>query len=180
MIKLLHEDENIEFYVDMLQYEETLNDLDEDMVQPDEEIQDGNNYKNVQDTRAFLRMYLNDVVKTIKQYNCVKSCWVRGASKKTKTGLSNYIDIVFIHPDGLSEEEITKNYKYSIRFSDHKHEEKRKLPDILQSIHIVGMKPKNFEKAARSAFNKYLNKAQTRISNFEQIKYGKVIIVLNK
>ena len=42
------------------------------------------------------------------------------------------------------------------------------------------MKPKNFEKAARSAFNKYLNKAQTRISNFEQIKYGKVIIVLNK
>ena len=82
MIKLISEDseniDEIDIYVDMLPYEETLEFISEDMIQPDEEIKDGSEYFDEIDTRKFLKMYLkNDVVPTIKTYPTVKSCWVR-------------------------------------------------------------------------------------------------------
>lgn len=179
MVKLINEDislENLEFYVDMLPYVDTVGTFTEDIILPDDEILSGNDYADVKDTRKFLRMYLSDVVNVIKLYKDVQSCWVRSASNETKTGLSNYIDIVFRHPKSISKQDEENYYKYTIRFSDH--EQNESSENMIKSIHIVGMKPKNFEKAARSAYNKNLWIAQDRIKKFELEKFGKQITFL--
>ena len=40
------------------------------------------------------------------------------------------------------------------------------------------MKPKNFVKTARSVFNRYRQKAQNRITEFEKEKFGKKVTVI--
>ena len=180
MIKLINENiDEIDIYVDMLPYEETLESVSEDMIQPDEEIKDGSAYFDEIDTRKFLKMYLkNDVVPTIKTYPTVKSCWVRNASEDTKTGLSNYVDLIFKHPENVTKDEIESFYTYTIRFSDHKHGDAEMLPNVIKSVDVIGMKPKNFVKTARSVFNRYRQKAQNRITEFEKEKFGKKVTVI--
>ena len=183
MIQLINENSKnlneVDIYVDMLPYEETLEMVVEDMIQPDEKIKSGDDYSDQIDTRKFLKLYLkNDVVPTIKTYPSVKSCWVRNASEETRTGLSNYVDLIFKHPKDLTKEEIEGFYTYTIRFSDHKHDETEILPHVIKSVHIVGMKPKNFEKTARSVFNRYRQKAQDRITEFEKKKFGKQVTTI--
>ena len=111
MIQLINENSKnlneVDIYVDMLPYEETLEMVVEDMIQPDEKIKSGDDYSDQIDTRKFLKLYLkNDVVPTIKTYPSVKSCWVRNASEETRTGLSNYVDLIFKHPKDLTKEEL--------------------------------------------------------------------------
>ena len=187
MIKLMFEDDknkydflnDVEFYVDMVPYTDTVGRIDEDMIDPNEPMLNGNEYFNVVDARNFLAEYcFNDAVESISTYPYVKSCRVRPATGSTTEGLSNYIDIEFEHPRDVSKQNIDAIYKYTIRFSDHGHDTSGVKPDVLKSIHVVGMKPKNFAKAARSAFNKNLYKAQERIKKFELEKFGKQITFL--
>lgn len=176
----LHISENEElfdevFHIGLFKFEDTLYDMQEDMVEPDDVVVSGDNYSNQYDTRKFLKKYLDYVAQNIKGYPCVKLCYVRPASKKTKTGLSNYIDIVFKHPKDVTKDEENSHYKYSIRFSDHDPSDDE---DLIGCVKIVGMKPKNFEKAANRILKTKRSVIQKQISDFENERFGKTLTTI--
>lgn len=164
------------FYVSLLKFEDTLNNIQEDMILPDEEIMSGDNYSDQYDTRKFLKNYLDSIASQIKSnYPCIKVCYVRPASKKTRRGLSNYIDIIFKHPKDITSDEEEEHYKYSIRFSDHDPEEG---DDLIGNVKIIGMKPKNFEKAVTKVLKMSRPDIQKQVSDYEEERFGKSITVI--
>ena len=177
-LHILEDDEldNNVIYVSLLKFEDTLDNIQEDMIQPDEEIMSGNNYSDQYDTRKFLKNYLDSIASQIKSnYSCIKVCYVRPASKKTRTGLSNYIDIIFKHPKDITPDEEEEHYKYSIRFSDHDPDEG---DDLIGNVKIVGMKPKNFEKAVIKVLKISRADIQKQISDYEKERFGRSTTII--
>ena len=166
----IYESEEPVFYIDFIKDDGTF-DLTEDKVLPDEVILKGDQYNDELDTRDELFNYLQSLAAKINIYPYVVRSWVY--ESPAKTGLSNYIRIIFKHPRGISDEEIIAHYRYSIRFSDHLHEDAKKDPRILDSLEVVGMKPKNFEKSGIRVFNRAIADVQNEIKQYEIQKYGK-------
>ena len=164
------EDEEPIFYVDFIKDDGTF-DLNEEQIMPDEVILKGNQYFDELDTRKSLAEYLDSLKLKLSVYPYVERVHVK--KSKAKTGLSNYVQIIFKHPKGISDEEVIAHYRYSIRFSDHLHEDAKKDPRILDSLEVVGMKPKNFEKSGIRVFNRAIADVQNEIKQYEIQKYGK-------
>lgn len=159
-------------YIDLMTYKET---IQEDMVQPDDIIRYGNEYKDEIDTRKFLLYYTKQIAKKIETLPCVRTAWAKTASQDTEKGLSNYITIIFKHPKNLNQEDIDYGYTFKLRLSDHGHEDARQYRDIIDSTHIVGMKAKNMEKAAIRMLKTNLSNIQELINDFEITKFGRPV-----
>lgn len=170
MIKLeTKETDNYEMYISVVPYSETTNGIVEDMIQPDDIIMTADNYNDILDTRLFIGMYLKPIASDIKNLPYVNNAWVRKASKKTEKGLSNYIDIVFKHPNGITKGEIKEGYTYSIRFSEHK---TAKKDNLIYCVDMVGMKPKKFEKKVNNILKKHIDIVQDKITEYEISHFG--------
>lgn len=169
----ISESEQTIIYVDFIKDDMSDFQLDEDQVFPDEPILNADEYNDLLDTRNSIAEYLGGLSMRIEVYPYVDRSYVY--TSKADSGLSNYVRIIFDHPSGLSEEEIIEHYRYSIRFSDHKHEEAKQDVKILDSVEVVGMKPKNFEKAGIKVFNSCVSDVQRAIAKFEISNFGKQI-----
>lgn len=171
---LIEENKDITIFADFVK-EISETDLTEDQVLPDEYILPAKEYEDSIDTRKYLSRYLKALSDRLKAYPYVEKSWVKTPKKTVERGLSNYVRIVFNHPKGISEDEIEQHYTYSIRFSDHRHEEAKKDVKILDSVEVVGRMPKNFEKAGIKVFNKCVSDVERNIAKHETEKYGKQI-----
>ena len=145
--------------------------LREEKLSADDIIKNGAEYRDQVETRMSIKDFLKDAARTIRNLDYIKYCDVDTSKPKVKRGLSNYVEIGFNYPDGLTKTEIEKYYKYDIRFSDHKdlHEPelKKRYP-----VNIVGMKAKNLSKKAIQVFKKNIEEVQKRIRDFELEKFG--------
>lgn len=157
-------------YVGLMRYSDAIDDITEDMIQPDEVIKSGSDYNDQYDTRKFIVMYLKGVAENLKKFKSVKECKARPASKKTKKGLSGYLDIELEHPSDLNDDEVEKNYMFTIRYSDHK---PSNTDNLIGNLLIIGMKPKNFEKVAIRTLKTNKAVIQKRVTDFEKQRYGK-------
>ena len=86
--------------------------------------------------------------------------------------MSTYVRIIFKHPYGISEDEISNYYYYTIRFSDHKHEEAEKYQDVLESFEVVGEKPSDFSDVGWEIFEDYVEDIKNFIKQHEIETYG--------
>ena len=170
--------ETITLYIDMVPYSEVkqeLNNLEEDIVEPNDDIQIGKSYLDQFDTRFYIfRNYIRPIVSKLKQYDFVEDC---ESHPSTDTeGLSNYIHIYFIHPEQISDSEYERLYHYTIRLSDHENKHPEKGP--VEEVELVGRKAKNIEKAVMKVFKTKLSDVQLKIKEFELNKYGKQLTFL--
>lgn len=169
------ESDDVSIFADFIKDDSVRGDLTEDQLAPDDLIKHGYEYNNALDTRDFLSLYLEPLVDRIKVYPYVDDAYIDYPDDENNSGLSNYVRIVFKHPRGISRDEVREHYRYSIRFSDHRHEEAKKDVKILDSVEVVGRMPKNFEKAGIKVFNKCISDVERNIAKHETEKYGKQI-----
>ena len=181
MIKLrISESEDMSnlVYMEFIPFYSFKNSINEEIINPDDVIQNARKYSDPIETRDSLFDYLDPIAKRIKNENeFVVSCDPDTSPQHIKWSLSNYLEILFKHPSDLSQEEIDKWYRYAIRFSDHNNVHPKTYKT--SEIDIRGMKPKNFEKAAIRAFKTSISDINNRIAKFEKQKYGKQITFLN-
>lgn len=169
ILEFLDETDHIDIYVDIIPYEYGI-ELSEDVIDDDHVFEKDHVYQNELDTRWYiLTTYINKISDEIKALPYVYECNPRPSN--AKTGLSNYIDITFIYPDFLTENEIESNYIYTIRFSEHKdtHPEYTHT----EKVEMTGMKAKNLRKAAMKVLREKLSDIQRDIAKFERETYGK-------
>lgn len=146
--------------------------LNEELLRSDDIVKNGDEYRNQIETRKSINSHLKGLASKIRELPYIKSC-NPDPSRARGRGLSTYIEIQFIHPDGLTEEEIDKNYKYTIRFSDHIDKRKDKRTHKTSYVDVVGKKVKNLEKAGMKEFRTALSDIQDKIRKFEIEKFGK-------
>lgn len=160
---------NLKIYIDIIHYRKS--ELYEDTIEPDFIFKKDYVYQNELDTKWYiLTDYIVPIAKNLKRdFQCIESYNVRSSSPDT-SGLSNYIDIVFTHPEDSTEQEILDNYTYTIRFSDHENQHPEYNHN--QEVDIIGKKAKNLEKAARKVFLNSLTDIQNDIKNFEIERFG--------
>lgn len=155
-------------YVDILTYSDFLY-LYEDNAILGDIIKQGKEYSDYVKARKELCAILAGTCNKIEKLNYIKYCNPNPSDDETEPGLSVYMNIMFKHPNGLTEEEINENYRYSIRFSDHKDRHKR--PNRKQ-IKLVGKKVENLANTAWAIFNSQLRYFQKKIKDFETEKFG--------
>lgn len=76
-------------------------------------IKKGDDYSDTVETRRSIHSYLKSLATEIRNLPFVQSCSPDISPDKIKRGLSNYIEIVFDHPESLTKEEVDKHYHYS-------------------------------------------------------------------
>lgn len=145
--------------------------LKEEKLSSDDIIKNGAEYKDQVETRMSIKNFLKDAAKDIRSLDYIRYCDVDTSKPKIKRGLSNYVEIGFKHPDGLTDIEIEKYYKYDIRFSDHNDKHKPEYKTRYY-VNMVGMKTRNLSKKALQIFKKNLEDVQKRIRDFEIEKFG--------
>jgi hypothetical protein len=145
--------------------------LKEEKLSSDDIIKNGTEYKDQVETRFSIKNFLKDAAKDIRSLDYIRYCDVDTSKPKIKRGLSNYVEIGFKYPEGLTDVEIEKYYKYDIRFSDHNDKHKPEYKTRYY-VDIVGMKTRNLSKKALQIFKKNLEDVQKRIRDFEIEKFG--------
>ena len=155
-------------YVDILTYSDFLQ-LNEGNAILGDIIKQGKEYNDYVKARKEICAILAVTCNKIEKLNYIKYCNPNPSDDETEPGLSVYMNIMFNHPNGLTEEEINENYRYSIRFSDHRDRHKR--PNRKQ-IKLVGKKVENLANTALAIFNSQLQYFQNKIKDFETEKFG--------
>lgn len=145
--------------------------LKEEKLSSDDIIKNGAEYRDQVETRMSIKNFLKDAAKNIRSLDYIRYCDVDTSKPKIKRGLSNYVEIGFKYPDGLTDVEIEKYYKYDIRFSDHNDKHKPEYKTRYY-VNMVGMKTRNLSKKALQIFKKNLEDVQKRIRDFEIEKFG--------
>lgn len=180
MIKLrIVENDNekwIPIYISLIPYTETISDLSEEVLSDDDVVKQWRDYTNVIETRESLADHLESLANRLKnQYDFVIDADVRPASDKTKRGLSVYIDIVFKHPEEISNNKIKAGYTYSLRFSDH---EPNDVNNLVAYVDVKGRKVKNLEKFGAKEFINKIDTIQEKISEYEVETFGRALTEL--
>ena len=159
-------------YVSMIPYLDTVGTLEEELLEPEDEILCGDSYRDQVETRLYIRArYLDPIAEELEQFSCVESASARNSRRNNPRGLSNYIDIVFKHSEDVPQDKLDEIYSYTIRLSDHKDVHPENGPTL--PVPIVGMKPKNLRKAVMKLFKTKLSEVQSKITKYELEKYGK-------
>jgi len=153
--------------------------LMEEILDPNDTIMSGNKYKDHIETRKSINTHLKGLATRIRNLPYIKSCNPDPSRSKGK-GLSNYIEVQFNYPDGLTKDEIDKNYKYTIRFSDHEDTHKDSRTHKTSYVDVVGRKVKNLEKAGIREFKTSLVDIQNKIKDFEIGKFGEQKTFINR
>lgn len=137
-------------------------------------IKKGDDYSDTVETRRSIHSYLKSLATEIRNLPFVQSCSPDISPDKIKRGLSNYIEIVFDYPEGLTKEEVDKYYHYTIRFSDHEDKHKDTRIHKTSYIDLVGRKVGNLKKAGMRLFWQVLPQIQEAIEDFEIEKFGEI------
>lgn len=163
----IQENYNDTVYIDIVPYIDTIHTITEDKIDPEDTISVGDMYKSQLDTRWHILLdYIVPISKSIGSLKYIESAEPRASSPNNERGLSNYIDVVFNHPENISDEDIEKFYTYTIRFSDH--ENNHIENGEVEEVKIVGMKAKNLHKAAMKVFKNKLFDIERDIEKFEK------------
>ena len=159
-------------YVDLIRGSCLSDYLHEDTIAPDEEIKMGYQYDNPLETRENISKYLEPLVCKIRKEHCVNKVSRHWAKKESNNGLSNYVEIIFKHPYGIDEYEIEDYYTYTIRLSDHGHDEAKEYYDVIDSKHIVGKVPNDLCSIGWEVFETNLDRVVDEIEQHEIDVYG--------
>lgn len=160
-------------YVDMLPYNELKKELrlTEDEISNTHRFTKDFNYADEFDTRQYiLANYIAPFAKNlIDNYNFVVD-YDAHSSRDGNKGLSNYLTIIFDHPDSITDEELEDNYMYTIRFLDH--ENKHLEFGAVEEVDMTDMKASNLAKAGMRIFKRKLSDVKNNIKDFEIEKFG--------
>ena len=168
ILEFLDDTDHIDIYVDIVPYVYA-SELSEDVIDDDHIFEKDHVYQNELDTKWYiLTNYINKIADEIEELSYVCECNPRPST--SKTGLSNYIDVVFIHPSFVPEDDIKANYMYTLRFSEH--EDTHPEYKHTEKVEMVGMKAKNLRKAAMKVLKTKLSQIQKEIAEFEIDTYG--------
>ena len=163
-------EEDFIIYVDMVPYSYK-SELSEDKIDPEFTFEKGHVYNSDIDTRwCILTNYIVPISNKIKSYSFVKKTDPYASSVKNEDGLSNYLGIEFIHPDGVPESALDEFYRFKLRFSEH--EDKHPENGPVEPVHMIGMKAKNLQKAAMRIFKTKVADIQNNIRKFEIDYFG--------
>lgn len=159
-------------YIDIITQYEKDNLLDES-ISADEPIKQGDEYPidDHVEIRTQIKNALKPLASKIKNYNSIiKYAQPDMSPKYIKRGLSTYVDFGIIPPDGLTNQEIDKNYKWSIRFSEHGdlHGEGKNR----YYVELEGRKLNDLCAVGWRKFKSKLPKIQKKIRDFEIEKFG--------
>lgn len=155
-------------YVDIFPYSDFLQ-LYENNEILGNRIRHGYDYDNYIRVRKEICSLLAPTCNKIERLDFIRYCKPNPSDDETDPGLSVYINFMFDYPEGVSEDEINENYRYSIRFSDHSDRHRR--PNRKQ-ITLIGKKVDDLSNTAWSIFNGELKELQDKIRIFELNKFG--------
>ena len=155
-------------YVEILPYSEFLR-LNEDNDILGNVVKQGKDYEDYNLARREICSILTEPCHRIEELDYIKYCKPNPSTDTTNPGLSVYMNLMFETPDGLTEEEINDNYKYSIRFSDHRD---RHNNSNRKQIKLVGKSVENLPNTVWAIFNSELREFQEKIRDFEIAKFG--------
>lgn len=165
-LNILEDNDKFIIYVDIVPYIMTLN---EDKVPETHKFDPKHKYNNIKDTRwNILTDYIVPIADKFENYDFIDETEARTSGKDDS--LSNYIDIVFIHPSELTDSEIKEFYSYTIRFSDHENKHPEFSP--VEEVNMNGMIAKNLQKSAMKIFKSKISDIKNDIKKFEIEKFG--------
>jgi hypothetical protein len=153
---------------ELLKFNQFIVMLNEEKLTKNDIIKYGDEYTDQIETRKSIKNYLKKLATRIRGLEFVENSWVNPST--SNRGLSNYISIVFKHPDDVTTQEINDNYKYVIRFSDH--ENVHPEHDVDYEMGVVGKKFGNLSKLGMKFLTKKLPEIQNDIQAFEINKFG--------
>ena len=168
---MIKESEDTRIFIDLIRGMNP-DDLQEDIIPADEPLKQGKDYNDPVDTRKNLSVFLTPLAARIRRLHCVEKVEQYYPENPNNEGLSNYIRITFKHPYGISDDEIYDYYFYTIRFSDHGHEEARDDYDIIDSQEVIGQKPKDLTDIGWKIFEDNLDWIESEIKQHEIDTYG--------
>lgn len=159
-------------YIDVIPYSYKEK-LVQEEISIDEPIKNGDEYPI--DGHLEIRDQVLDAIKPLaskirKEEDYIKYSNPSKSPRYIQRGLSAYIDFGVFPPDGLTEQEINQNYKFSLRFSEH--------PDFHSEgknryyIDLQGRKLKDLVDAGWKTFLENKENIQETIRDFEIQKFG--------
>ncbi len=163
----------IGFYIDIISAYEAQRYKLQEKIERDEPIQVSDNYpkEEVVEIRRQIKDEIVPLAKRInRSYDFVKYANPDMSSPKIKRGLSAYVDFCIYPPNGLTDDEIKQNYKWSIRFSDHPDfhgEDKNRY-----YVELEGRKLNDLYNVGWRKLQDKLPKIQNKIRGFELKKFG--------
>lgn len=158
-------------YVDLVPFYEKVECLNED-ISDTEKIKSGNNYP-IEDHIRIRRQIKNKIVpiaNEIRKEPYIKYANPDISSPRIQRGLSVYIDFAIDYPDDVTQDEINRYYKYSIRFSEH--EDLHGTDKNRYYVELEGRTLNDLYRVGLRKFNSKKEKIQKRIRDFELEKFG--------
>lgn len=162
------------FYIDIVSYYDFRNQLLESITKT-EPIKNGDEYPI--DDHVEIRTQIKDALKPlatkIRKEKEIKMAQADMSPNYIKRGLSAYLDFQIKSPEGVTQEEIDKYYKYSIRFSEHEDlhgEDKNRY-----YVELEGRCLNDLYKVGLRKYKSKKEKIQKKIRDFELEKFGKQI-----
>ena len=143
--------------------------LREEKLKGSDIIKKGDEYNDQQETKISIKNHLKKLAKKFRNLDFVEDTFVNPSP--ANRGLSNYITVIFKHPDNISKQEIEDNYLYLIRYSDHK--DKHPEKDVDYHINLVGRRVDKLGYGGMKFLFSKLPEIQDDISEFENKKFGK-------
>lgn len=168
---MILEDQENKFYIDIIKGG-NIDGLYEDIILPDDTIKQSDMYSDKVDTRKNISTYLEPLASKIRKLHYIETAYTHYPKENSNDGLSSYVRIIFKHPYGISDEEINDHYYYTIRFSDHKHEEAEEHYDAIESYEVVGEKPTDLSDIGWEIFEDYADEIKDEIRQHEIEVYG--------
>ena len=157
-------------YLQMMRYSDFIALLKEEVLSNSDIIKNGDDYEDPIETRRSIKYHLKKFANKLRSMEFVDDAFVD--ISQSNRGLSNYVTIVFNHPDDISKQEKKDYYSYTIRFSDHDNKHPKEKPEY--EIGLVGRKVGNLTYAGTKFLYKKLPQIQQHINDFEIKKYRKV------
>ena len=155
----------------------------EDIINPEDTILDGDSYSDPFDSRVNINPYLTNLINTLNNLPYVYNCETHYARQSVTRGISNYINVEFNHPEDISNSELNKLYKLTLRFSDHDAPKDDTGKEInlfpengpFKTLKIVGIKANDISKEGYNLFMGTLPEIVDSIDDFEISEFGEKI-----
>lgn len=160
------------FYVDLVSYQKFKDDILEEITRT-EPIKNGDEYpiEDHVEIRTQVKDALKPLATKIRKEKTIKTAQADMSPSYIRRGLSAYLDFQIQPPQGVTQDEIDKYYKYSIRFSEHEdlHSEDKNR----YYVELEGRCLNDLYKVGWRKFKSKKEKIQKKIRDFELEKFGK-------
>lgn len=162
-------------YIELLSYDKLLTVLHEERITKNDIIKNANEYDDYEETRNYLNMHLGELAAKIKNdFPEIRDANPNPSGDTSKPGLSTYVNICFKHPDGLTKNEVKRNYNYALRFSDHTDRRKDRKSDKFE-VDLIGNRVSDVIDDGYETFRNKLPDIKNKITQFEIKRFGEPV-----